>query len=156
MKKHYSLCAWLVVLLLCAASGVYAGSWQLPADAASWKAGDEPSLQYTFVYQGYSGATTRCEGGKLYKEGENVALSSVVPARENSTFLGWQYGGLVYQPGDVFIMPAADVVLVPLWKQTATRVENVEEQQAVQKIVRDGSVYIIKDGNTYDVIGRRQ
>ena len=112
--------------------------------------------RYTFVYEGYSGATTRCEGGRLYKEGETITLSPVVPVRENYTFLGWQYKGVVYQPGDVFIMPATDAALVPLWKQTTTRVEDVADEQTVLKIVRDGSVYIIKDGRTYDVIGREQ
>lgn len=115
-----------------------------------------PSPQYTFMYDGYSGYTVRCEGGGLHKEGESVALSPVAPVRENYTFLGWQYGGAVYQPGDVFLMPAADVALIPLWKQIPTRVEDTADGQKVLKIVRDGSVYIVRDGKTYDVIGREQ
>jgi hypothetical protein len=43
---------------------------------------------------------------------------------------------------------------VYLYKATSTSLENSQIQTTSQKIIRDGVLYIIRNGVTYDVMGR--
>jgi hypothetical protein len=43
---------------------------------------------------------------------------------------------------------------VYLYKATSTSLENTQIQTTSQKIIRDGVLYIIRNGVTYDVMGR--
>lgn len=118
----------------------------------------EGATTYTFIYDGFLGNTTRCEGGKSCKAGDVITLSAGVPTREGYTFAGWQYDGRIYQAGDMFIMPAADVTLLPQWKGTPTEsgLDMPVIRTAAVKVLRDGYLYIIVDGKPYDTTGREQ
>ena len=118
----------------------------------------EKPAGYTFMYEGFAGNTTRCLGGKTCLEGEVITLSAGTPTKEGHTFAGWLYDGKIYQAGDPFTMPAADVALVPQWKETPTEsgIGTPTIRTAVTKVLRDGYLYIIVDGKTYDTIGREQ
>lgn len=110
---------------------------------------------YTFIYEGFAGNTTRCEGGKTCQEGEVITLSAGAPTKEGRTFAGWLYDGKIYQAGDPFTMPAADVALVPQWKDTPT--ESGTDTQTIRttatKVLRDGYLYIIVNNKTYNATG---
>lgn len=109
---------------------------------------------YTFMYEGYAGYTTRCEGGKVYQEGEVITLSTGVPTKTGYSFAGWQYNNKVYQPGDSFTMPAENVTMMPQWNQsTATDANNALIKTNVQKVIRDGYLYIVVEDKTYNVLG---
>ena len=109
---------------------------------------------YTFMYEGYAGYTTRCEGGKVYQEGEVITLSTGVPTKTGYSFAGWQYNNKVYQPGDSFTMPAENVTMMPQWNQsTATDTNNALIKANVQKVIRDGYLYIVVEDKTYNVLG---
>ena len=118
---------------------------------------DKPA-GYTFMYEGFAGNTTRCLGGKTCQEGEVITLSTGIPTKEGHTFAGWLYDGKIYQAGDPFTMPAADVALVPQWKETPTEsgIDTPTIRTTATKVLRDGYLYIIVDGKTYDTIGREQ
>jgi len=115
----------------------------------------EGSAGYTFMYEGFSGNTTRCEGGKFCREGDIITLSTGTPAKEGHTFAGWQYNGKVYQAGDPFTMPAADVTLVPLWKETPTEsgLDMPAIRTAATKVLRNGYLYIVVHDKTYNATG---
>ena len=118
----------------------------------------EKPAGYTFIYEGFAGNTTRCEGGKNCQEGEVITLSTGTPTKEGHTFAGWLYDGKIYQAGDPFTMPAADVALVPQWKETPTEsgIDTPTIRTTATKVLRNGYLYIIVDGKTYDTIGREQ
>lgn len=114
---------------------------------------DAPS-SYTFIYEGFAGNTTRCSGGKICMAGETITLASGIPVKENNVFLGWEYNGTIYQPGDLFTMPADNVTLVPQWKYPTATKETTETNNP-HKIMRQGHLYIIVNGVTYDSMGRK-
>lgn len=114
----------------------------------------DASSTFTFLYDGFAGNTTHCTGGKICTVGETITLSSGIPAKENDIFLGWEYNGTIYQPGDLFTMPANNVTLVPQW-QNATAIEETTETNIAHKIMRQGHLYIIVNGATYDSMGRK-
>lgn len=109
---------------------------------------------YTFIYSGYMGNTTHCGGGKHCAAGDTIIISSGTPTKVGDNFLGWTYNGQIYQPGDQFIMPSSNVTLVAKW-QYSTAVEETIEENSVHKIIRDGGLYIIVNGVTYDSLGRK-
>lgn len=109
---------------------------------------------YTFIYSGYMGNTTHCGGGKQCAAGDTIIISSGTPTKVGDNFLGWTYNGQIYQPGDQFIMPSSNVTLVAKW-QYSTAIEETIEENSVHKIIRDGGLYIIVDGVTYDSLGRK-
>lgn len=118
----------------------------------------EKPAGYTFIYEGFAGNTTRCLGGKNCQEGEVITLSTGTPTKGGHTFAGWLYDGKIYQAGDPFTMPAADVALVPQWKETPTEsgIDTPTIRTTATKVLRDGYLYIIVDGKTYDTIGHEQ
>ena len=48
-------------------------------------------------------------------DGNKVSVSPTTPTKDGFVFGGWQFDGTVYEPGDDFVMPAQDVVLVAKW-----------------------------------------
>lgn len=118
----------------------------------------EGAATYTFIYKGFLGNTTRCEGGKSCKAGDVITLSAGIPTQEGHIFAGWQYDGRIYQAGDTFTMPAADVTLLPQWKETPTEsgLDMPTIHTAAAKVLRDGYLYIVVEDKTYNVMGYEQ
>ncbi len=116
----------------------------------------EKPAGYTFIYEGFAGNTTRCLGGKTCQEGEVITLSAGTPTKEGHIFAGWLYNGKIYQAGDPFTMPAADVALVPQWKETPTEsgIDTPTIRTAATKVLRDGYLYIMVNDKTYNATGR--
>ena len=111
--------------------------------------------EYAFGYDGYPEKTTRCTD-IAYPEGMSVRLSAGQPVREGYTFAGWLYAGRVYQPGETFVMPDADVALEAQWQAgTPTDVRETNAQHTATKVLKDNTLYIIVEGNTYDITGNK-
>lgn len=91
--------------------------------------------EYAFGYEGYPERSTLCEE-ITYPEGALVRLSAGKPTREGYTFAGWQYGERVYQPGETFVMPGADVALVAQWQPDNATLQQEAQQKAMQKRVK--------------------
>lgn len=112
---------------------------------------------YTFMYEGFAGNTTRCEGGLLCQKGDVIVLSSGTPTKQGYIFAGWQYQSKIYQPGDSFTMLDSDVVMVPVWNEdpteSATDITTISVK--AHKVIRDGYLYIFVNDNTYDTMGRK-
>ena len=111
--------------------------------------------EYTLVYQGYSYKKTLCDD-PTYAPGEKVKLSAGIPEMSGKVFSHWEFEGNKYTPSQTFVMPHKDVVLVPVWEDKGTGIENLQ-QSAVssQKVLRDGVLYIIYNGVKYNVMGER-
>jgi len=79
----------------------------------------ENPTTYTVTYNvnGGSGAPT---DNIRYTQGATVTVASPAPTRSGYTFNGWSYGGNIYQVGQTFVMPAADVTLTAQWTATPT------------------------------------
>lgn len=109
---------------------------------------------YALEYEGYPYQRTMCELPTYY-EGTVVKLSAGVPVKEDDEFKGWQYGETLYQPGADFTMPGTDVVLKPVWKSDPTALKQVVETPKATKVIRNGQLFIVRDGVEYNVIGVR-
>ena len=121
-----------------------------------------PTLYYkhfephTFAYDGYPEKTTRCLN-ITYSEGAQITLSNGHPTREGYIFTGWLYNGKIYQPGDIFVMPDADVALVPQWKaDPSTALKDSPIRHAASKLLKDNTLYIIVGDETYDILGNKR
>ncbi len=112
-----------------------------------------PEETYTFEYAGYADKTTHC-GVAAYTEGAELSLSKGTPTQEGKKFAGWLYGGKTYQPGDSFVMPAADVSLMAQWGE-ATDYQTPTAQERAHKILRNNALYIVVGDHTYDSMGRQ-
>ena len=113
--------------------------------------------EYTLTYQGFPYMKTVC-ANPTYAAGTIVKLSKGRPQIPGKWFDGWEYKGVVYDPGDSFVMPAEDVVLVPKLQDVGEGIEVVDGQQSkvkARKILRDGQLLIVRDGVEYNVIGER-
>lgn len=113
--------------------------------------------EYSLTYQGFPYMKTMC-ANPTYAAGTIVKLSSGRPQIPGKWFDGWEYKGVVYNPGDNFTMPAEDVVLVPKMQDVGEGIDNVDSQESrvkSYKILRDGQLLIVRDDVVYNVIGER-
>ena len=113
--------------------------------------------EYSLTYQGFPYMKTACEN-PTYAAGTIVKLSSGRPKISGKWLEAWVYNNVEYQPGDSFVMPAEDVVLVPKMKDVGEGIETVESQKSrvkSYKILRDGQLLIVRDGVEYNIIGVR-
>ena len=124
---------WTLCLALMAVTALSAGEW-------------------TLSYQGFPYKRTACDL-PVYNEGAVVRLSSARPRNEEGQVLSaWTYQGESYLPGADFTMPAADVVLVPVWGSQA--IEQVQSSNSnCQKLLREGQLIIVRDGVEYTIMG---
>lgn len=112
--------------------------------------------EYAFAYDGYPENTTRCVD-IAYPEGQSIPLSKGQPVREGYTFAGWLYNGMIYQPGDTFVMPESDVALVAQWKANiGSDLPATRRQPAATKVLRDNTLYIVVGETTYDIMGNKR
>jgi len=112
----------------------------------------EPAVTYTFEYAGYPDKSTHC-GMAEYAEGKRVVLSKGKPTQTGKTFVGWLYGGKVYQAGETFVMPAENVSLVAQWNE-ASALQNTTAEKQARKVVRDNTIYIVVGERMYDIVGK--
>ena len=110
--------------------------------------------EYTLIYQGFPYMKTTC-ANPTYAAGTIVKLSSGRPQIPGKWFDGWEYKGVVYDPGDNFTMPAEDVVLVPKLQDVGEGIRQPETAPKARKILRAGQLLIVRDGVEYNVIGER-
>ena len=110
--------------------------------------------EYSLTYQGFPYMKTACEN-PTYAAGTIVKLSKGRPQIPGKWFDGWEYKGVVYDPGDSFVMPAEDVVLVPKLQDVGEGIRQPETAPKARKILRDGQLLIVRDGVEYNVIGER-
>lgn len=114
---------------------------------------DAPLVKYELTYQGYPYRRTMCEIPSYYP-GARVALSTFRPHEPTRWFLGWQYDGVTYQPGEIFTMPENDVELVPQFLEIGEGICNpVSDEGNAEKILRDGQLLIIRGDRTYNAQG---
>lgn len=109
---------------------------------------------YTLTYQGFPYAKTSCALPEFAK-GTAVKISLGTPNVEGKTFLYWRYEGMRYMPGSMFIMPAQDVELIPVYEGDATATEEIEIHAPANKIMRNGQLLIIYNGKTYNATGQQ-
>lgn len=110
---------------------------------------------YGLSYEGFPYNKTLCEG-PTYAAGAAVKLTDGIPTKDEVPLVGWSYNGTIYQPGATFIMPAEDVVLVPVWEGSeGIETVNGEWRMANGKMIRDGQLLINRDGKVYNVMGVR-
>jgi len=107
---------------------------------------------YTLTYEGFPYKRTLCEIPS-YEVGERVVLPAYIPQKTGTEFFGWSYNGRYYFPLQEFVMPAADVVMVPVWGDDPRGVENIPVETKATKIIRDGQLIIVRDGVEYNVLG---
>ena len=107
---------------------------------------------YTLSYEGFPYKRTFCEIPS-YEAGERVVLPAYIPQKAGTEFFGWSYNGRYYFPLQEFVMPAADVVMVPVWGDDPRGVENIPVETKATKIIRDGQLIIVRDGVEYNVLG---
>lgn len=106
-----------------------------------------PICNITVVYdvkQGY------VSGDGIYDLGTRVRL--VAEPNSGYEFSQWS-DGTTYNP---YIFAATEDVTLEAFFIPTTAVENVKADKAdgVQKVLRDGQIYILRNGKAYDIIGR--
>lgn len=112
-----------------------------------------PAETYSLSYQGFPYRKTLCEE-PTYEAGTVLTLSNATPTQGGKTLTGWRYDGVVYEPGASFTMPAADVVLAPIWDH-GTDIDQTNIRTQAVKILRNGQLVIIRDGVEYNAQGTR-
>ena len=112
-----------------------------------------PAETYSLSYQGFPYRKTLCEE-PTYEAGTVLTLSNATPTKGGKTLTGWRYDGVVYEPGASFTMPAADVVLAPIW-DNGTDIDQTNIRTKAVKILRNGQLVIIRDGVEYNAQGTR-
>lgn len=120
--------------------------------------------EYSLTYKDYPMKATVCD--VTYAEGAEVVITSNVPTKLQFKFDGWMYNGQLYAPGAKFIMPAKDVELVAHWTEdpvtnpkqdnnSAVEKVSISNTHRAQKVVRDGQIYVLRDGVLYDLLGKQ-
>lgn len=84
---------------------------------AQWSKNEEPKQSYTVTYvSGNQSATGTAPAEQSYHEGDTVTVAANTFELSNHQFAGWSDGSALYQAGETFAMPAANVTLTAQWK----------------------------------------
>ena len=105
------------------------------------------TYQITIVYDMKKGLVS---GGGSYEYGTRVRLE----AEPNSGYLFSQWSdGKTYNP---YIFTALEDLTLEAVFIPATGIENTpaEDAESVQKVLRDGQIYILREGKIYDIVGK--
>ena len=109
----------------------YGGIWLYPGDTfqmparnvrlyAQWQRTAPPTFTVTYNGNGNTGGTAPVDANNPYTAGTAVIiLSRQNLVRTGYQFIGWSRqasGGTLYQPGDVFTMPAENVTFFAQWR----------------------------------------
>ncbi|MBQ6791246.1 MAG: hypothetical protein IJP76_07410 [Paludibacteraceae bacterium] len=112
--------------------------------------------QYSVTYQGYPfKLRTSCDE-PFFTAGEHLTLSAGKPSIAGKEFTGWLYDGTLYQPAQKFIMPAKDVVLVPIFdNEWPTAIDQQQTPDDSRKVLENGVLFLINNGVKYSIMGER-
>ena len=86
---------------------------------------------YTVSFSGGDGATGTMTDLPAVKAGNPRTLPACGFTRETWTFVGWKYGSRVYQAGDSFTQPSANVTFTAQWTQDVYTVSGVVYNSAL-------------------------
>ena len=111
------------------------------------------SQKFSVTYQGYPYNKVACEE-PVYDEGTQVVLSEGRPTNGEFEFLGWEFDGQMYQPGETIVVPDKDVVLVAKWNDPQA-IDETPMHVDAKKIIRDGQLVIVKENVMFNVLGER-
>ena len=90
-------------------------------------------------------------GGGIYPKGTLVTLTA--QANTGYTFDKWSDGN-TENPRTIKV--TEDVALEAIFKQDApTQLSETNAETKVEKVLRNGQVFILRNGNTYDLTGRK-
>ena len=110
------------------------------------------AAQYELVYQGFPYKKTQCDN-PTYAAGTSIQISVGKPQVQGREFICWQFNGVNYMPGDTFVMPAANVTLVPVYGPS-TGIQDVETIEKTTKKIVNGQLIIIHNGKQYNALGQ--
>ena len=112
--------------------------------------------QYSLTYQGYPFLyRTSCEY-PTFAAGDHLTLSAGKPSIAGKEFTGWLYDGTLYQPAQKFIMPAKDVVLLPIFdSEWPTAIDQQQTPDDSRKVLENGVLFLINNGVKYSIMGER-
>ena len=112
--------------------------------------------QYSLTYQGYPFQfRTSCEY-PTFAAGDHLTLSAGKPFIEGKEFTGWLFDGTLYQPAQKFIMPAKDVVLIPIFdNELPSAIDQQPMPDDARKVLENGVLYLINNGVKYSIMGER-
>ena len=111
------------------------------------------SAKYSVTYQGYPYKKIACEE-PFYDAGTSVKLSEGRPTNGDFEFLGWEFDGQIYQPGETLIIPDQDVVLIAKWNDPQA-IDETPVRVEAKKMLRDGQLVIVKEEVMFNVLGER-
>ena len=112
--------------------------------------------QYSLTYQGYPFLyRTSCDE-PFFTAGEHLTITESKPIMQGKEFSGWLYDGTLYQPAQKFIMPAKDVVLVPIFdNEWPTAIDQQQTPNDSRKVLENGVLFLINNGVKYSIMGER-
>ena len=95
------------------------------------------------------------EGAGVYEYGTTAILTATPYA--GYEFVNWEVGGETYETNPLDLLVNADMTVVLTFKSTVvTGVDNMENEGVkVEKLFRDGQLYIIRGDKVYTITGNR-
>ena len=116
------------------------------------KATPEP-VQYEVVVVLNDSTMGRAEGAGFYNEGQEVTLTALPNA--GYEFVSWTLDEELLTSNPLILTVEGNITLLATFKSTVTtgadKLEN--DTPVVRKLIRDGVVYIIRNGQVYTVVG---
>ena len=111
--------------------------------------------QYSITYQGYPFLfRTSCEY-PTFAAGDHLTITAGKPYNDGKEFLGWMFDGNLYKPAQKFIMPAKDVLFVPVFDGDPSAIESQKSKVESRKLLENGVLFLINNGVKYTIMGER-
>ena len=112
--------------------------------------------QYSVTYQGYPFLfRTSCEY-PTFAEGDHLTITAGKPSIAGKEFTGWLFEGNLYKPAQKFIMPAKDVLFVPVFdNEWPTAIDRQQTPNDSRKVLENGVLFLINNGVKYSIMGER-
>ena len=112
--------------------------------------------EYSITYQGYPFLfRTSCDE-PFFTAGEHLTITESKPIMQGKEFSGWLFNGTLYQPAQKFIMPAQDVVFVPIFNyEWPTAIDRQQTPNDCRKVLENGVLFLINNGVKYSIMGER-
>ena len=109
--------------------------------------------QYSITYQGYPFLfRTSCDY-PTFAAGDHLTITAGKPYNDGKEFLGWKFDGNLYKPAQKFIMPAQDVVFVPVFDgDEHAAINNQPSAIDSHKVLENGVLFLINNGVKYTIM----